>query len=238
MKSFIFATSYIDSDEKYEKRYLKWINYHKTLPFAEDKQIFLMDDGSPEEYVSRFEAKIIKPEEINTNYKVPQGKLWLDKVNVYHFDQRLGINPKDNTPGIYGSTLGWYRSVFETVKIARKFQYDKIIHVESDAYLISKQICTFIDALDSGWTALWCPKYSFPETSIQIICKDQFDKLEELRNADLNQFKNLQAEWNLPISQVAKSFEGDRYGEMTNKQLPGIDYYCQCGLDTILKYKG
>tara|TARA_R100000808_G_C2143261_1_gene151038 strand:+ start:673 stop:1389 length:717 start_codon:yes stop_codon:yes gene_type:complete len=238
MKSFIFATSYIDSSEAYEKRYLKWINYYKGLPFTEDKPLFLMDDGSPEEFISDFPGKLIKEDEIDDNYKVPQGKDWLEDVNMFHFNERIGIEPRENNPHLGGSTLGWYRSFFNSVKIALKFKFDKIIHIESDAYLISKKVCDFIDHLDSGWTTLYCPKYTFPETSIQIICKDNFDKLEILRKADINEFKEMQAEWALPITQFTKSFVGDRYGESTELQLPSIDYYCQCNLNTNLKYKG
>jgi hypothetical protein len=241
MKSFIFATSYIDNDEAYEKRYLKWIRYYQDLSFTDDKSIFLIDDGSPDEFISKFKKtkhmKVIDERDDIFNDEKLEGASWLDKSNIFHFNKRLGINPADNTPGIYGSTVGWYRSFFHSVEIANKFQFDKIIHIESDAYLITEKVCTFIDALETGWTSLWCPRYSFPETSIQIICRDQFDNLEKLRQTDLSEFSTVIAEDVLPITQVTQSFIGDRYGECTDKQVPGVDYYCQCNINTNLKYK-
>ena len=51
MKSFIFCTSYIRSEKEKAKRYEKWINYYRNLPFSSDKPMFVIDDGSDEKYL-------------------------------------------------------------------------------------------------------------------------------------------------------------------------------------------
>jgi hypothetical protein len=230
MKSFIFCTSYISDNRTKVKRYEKWINYHKELPFCSDKPLFVIDDGSDEEYISEL-----------TDTRIEEGQLEhapnARESVLYHFKERKGINPADNAPGLFGSTLGWYRSFFASYEIATKLGYEKIIHIESDGYLITQKICDYIDNLDHGWTALYCPMYYFPETSIQIICQDQFDKLKELAEAPLESYKSKQAEHTIPFTHVEKGYEGNRYGEITKKQLPEIDYYNQCNLDTFLKFR-
>ena len=241
MKSFIFATSYFSDQETYEKRYLKWINYHKNLPFAKDKKIILIDDGSPQEFVDDFGqkvGKVINHEDIDYESNTLEGQSTFEDVNLYHFKERMGINPTENKVGLGGSTVGWFRSFLQSLNIAKKFKFKKIIHVESDAYLISQNICDFMDDLDSGWLSMWCPRYQFVETTIQVICEDNFEKLEKLSDLGLDKLEGNMAENILPIEKVCQAFVGDRYGEGTKLQVPDIDYYCQCHPDTKLKFKG
>jgi hypothetical protein len=42
------------------------------------------------------------------------------------------------------------------------------------------------------------------------------------------------AEKIIPFTNVERSFVGDRYGEKVNKQMEGLDYFCQTKLDTII----
>ncbi|MAH46086.1 hypothetical protein CMI37_09650 [Candidatus Pacearchaeota archaeon] len=230
MKSFIFCTCYIGSEEARLKRYEKWINYYKGIPFSDDKPLFVIDDGSDEEYLR--ELADVRIDEGNLEH-APDSK----QSTLYHFKERVGINPEDNVPGLFGSTLGWYRSFFYSLEIASKFGYDKIIHLESDAYLITQKVCDYIDSLKTGWTSLYCPRYTFPETSIQIICEDQFDVFRKMVDKPLESYRTSQAENIIPFTHVEDSFIGDRYGEMTSMQLPGIDYYNQCNFRTNLKFK-
>lgn len=233
MKSLIFCTSYVRDHDEWENRYQKWIDYYVDLPFAKDKTLFLIDDGSDEENLSKFNGnRYDEGGEIN-----PLPPVLPPQANLYHFKERKGINPEENVPGLYGSTVGWYRSFFFSAIIAKKNNYDKIIHIESDAYLITQKICDYIDNLETGWNTLYCPMYHFPETSIQIICKDQFPALLELEAMPLDSFRMMQAEETLPITNVEKGFVGDRYGERTTMQLPKVDYYNQCNLHTKLKFK-
>jgi len=233
MKSLIFCTSYVKDLGEWKNRYQKWIDYYIDLPFSKDKALFLIDDGSDEENLSEFNGnRYNEGGEIN-----PLPPVLPPQVNLYHFKKRKGIFPEDNAPGLYGSTLGWYRSFLFSSIIAKKNDYDKIIHIESDAYLLTQKVCDYIDSLDSGWNTLYCPMYHFPETSIQIICKDQFPSMLKLEAMPLDSFRLSQAEETLPITHVEKGFVGDRYGERTTMQLPKIDYYNQCNLITKLKFR-
>jgi hypothetical protein len=42
------------------------------------------------------------------------------------------------------------------------------------------------------------------------------------------------AEKVIPFTYVERRFLGDRYGEKSNMQMEGLDYFCQTKLDTII----
>jgi hypothetical protein len=52
-----------------------------------------------------------------------------------------------------------------------------------------------------------------PETAIQVICEDQFEKMEWMRQRAQHELDGRMAEKILPFTQVDRHFKGDRYGE-------------------------
>ena len=92
----------------------------------------------------------------------------------------------------------------------------------------------YIDNFNEGWLAMWCPRHGFPESSIQVICEDQFDKFKEVINLGEDSFRGKQAERSLPFTHVEKTFVGDRFGEVMDTQRRGMDYFCQCHLNQIV----
>ena len=61
---------------------------------------------------------------------------------------------------------------------------------------------------------LWSPRHRFPETALQVICKDQFENFEKLKDANPSlSFPDL-AERLLPFTNVHKQFIGDRYSDI------------------------
>jgi hypothetical protein len=55
--------------------------------------------------------------------------------------------------------------------------FARIVHIESDAFLLSRRIVDRFNALDDGWTAFWFPAYGVPEPALQVIADDQFDAM-------------------------------------------------------------
>ena len=217
-KTLLFCTSYFDTEEKYFLRYKKWISYYSFLPFSEDKDIFILDDGSDLSLADNLYNYI--EGDITEETKV-------EKINFYHFKERWGSYSTANHPG-------WYRSFLFTYDIATTLGYDKIVLVESDLYLLSSKICKYIDDLNSGWVSFRCPTYGFPESSLQIINKDNYKKFfnfqQELLAKGLENMASKNAEWVIPFSKVETKFKGDRYGEKKAKQEPSMDYYAQANL--------
>ena len=224
MKTLIFCTSYFDTEELYQKRYQKWIDYYSSHPFTDDKHMYLIDDCS--------DLELITDDSVNT---INEGQLCdfheENKINIYSFNNRKGLNWFHNS----ANNQGWWRSFSTSLNIAEKYNYEKIIHIESDAFLISERIFEHVDSLKTGWTGLWANKYNFPESCIQIICKDQFDSFRNFVSCGpLELSKKGFAEKIIPFTNVERSFVGDRYGEKVNKQIEGLDYFCQTKLDTII----
>jgi hypothetical protein len=223
-KTLVFCTSYFETEDIYYLRYKKWISYYMSLPFSEDKTFFMLDDHS-DLSVADDRYNFIEGD-ITEDTKV-------EKMNFYHFDERWGNNRTANHPG-------WFRSFLFSLEIAETLGYEKIIHIESDMYLLSPRICEHIDELDSGWVSFRCPTYRFPESSLQVINKDNFGKFNNFKNEllakGLETLENSNVEWLLPLTHVEEKFTGDRYGERGIKQGPEMDYYAQARLNQIFVF--
>ena len=220
----VFCTSYFENQEYYYLRYKKWISYYLSLPFAEDKDFFMLDDGSDLTVADNLFNYI--EEEVTEDSKI-------EKMNFFHFKERAGNTRTANHPG-------WYRSFLYSLDIARTLGYDKIIHIESDLYLLSNKICQYIDGADSGWISFLCPKYNFPESSIQIINRDCFRKFENFRDEilakGLHSMAHANVEHLLPLTHLEKGFNGDRFGETNLPQNLDMDYYAQARLGSNFNF--
>ncbi|OEZ66539.1 hypothetical protein JAB5_56100 [Janthinobacterium sp. HH103] len=134
-----------------------------------------------------------------------------DKNLIIRFDNNLGRQSGADYPG-------WWRSFLHSVKVANELGVDKIIHIESDAYIMTPRLVNFINEIESGWNVLWSPRYRMPETAIQVICRDQFAIFEKFKdNHPDYSFPDI-AEKLLPFTTVHKQFKGDRYSDFTKNR--------------------
>lgn len=198
--------------------YGRWLDYYVTDPVRIDfDHVVLMDDASP-----------ALPEE--PRLPVVREEQWpatLPKVAIYRFASRLGRSAKFVYPG-------WWRSFFCALDFARRYHFGKIVHAESDAFVLSRALMDHINALRVDWTALWCPHYICPETAIQVICEDQYGELEALRAEGLDVLAGKAAELVLPFSNIETKWTGDRYGDFCDEIPPEADYACQVRTDMTL----
>ena len=224
MKTLIFCTSYFDTEELYQKRYQKWIDYYNNHQFTNNKHMYLIDDCSDLKLITDNAVHTIKEDQFGDFQEE-------NKINIFSFNNRKGLNWSHNS----ANNEGWWRSFTTSLDIAEKYNYEKIVHIESDAFLISMRIFDYIEGLKTGWTGLWANKYNFPESCIQVICKDQFDSFRDFASCGSHELsKKGLAEKVIPFTNVERKFVGDRYGEKVNKQVVGLDYFCQAKLDTII----
>ncbi|MBD0254136.1 MAG: hypothetical protein ICV83_00335 [Cytophagales bacterium] len=202
MKSFIFCTSYINnSSEEFSRlRYRKWIdNYNRLADQLGVEYLFLIDDGSADAYVGDDVAVIshLLPDTLS------------HRVNLVHFPDNLGRRSENDY-------AGWWRSFAFSWEVARKYHFEKIIHVESDFFVLSQALLDFIRNRNNGWTGLFSSYYNFPESAIQVIVKDAFPSLGTIyqRAVQSNYRFSGIAERTLPFTDVVKHFRGDRLGEI------------------------
>jgi len=131
---------------------------------------------------------------------------------------------------------GWFRSYGFAAKYAKKFNFKKVIHIESDAYLLSQRLFDYINQLDKGWSSLWSNRYNFPETAIQIICEDQINSYFNFSTKPYNStYINNPIEVITPFTNINKRFIGDRYSEFRADIPSDADFCCQFPIDWELR---
>lgn len=220
MAGFLFCTSYIREgvDGAGAKRWQQWIHYYKqkSVLMGIDR-IFLIDDASPIDKID-LDVTIINASEPLPE-ELPAG------VIMFRFSEHYGRES-------INVFQGWWRSFTFSVKIAEQYSFNKIIHVESDAYILSDKMFNHIHKLNAGWTAFWCPLRRFAESAIQVICADSIPNLEPYYNAGHNEWYKYRTadelpEKVLPFTQIEKRFTGDRYGAYLEGYPAHADYACQ-----------
>jgi len=195
MKSILFCTSYIKDQAAWDTRYQRWLTHYIHMDLGADR-ILLIDDCSP------YSPSGIQVHGIGDGTPVPE-----DKHLILRFKNRLGRSGLLSYPG-------WWRSFLHALDVAKELGVDKIIHIESDAFILSSKLQAHINSLESGWSTLWSEHYRIPETAVQVICKDQFEQLAMFQAMSHDQLSGQLAENMLPFTQVDKHFKGDRYGDM------------------------
>lgn len=246
MRSFIFCTCYtprisegiklgrrntwLERIEHYRAtvRWRTWLKYYsERQELFGAERIFLIDDGTPIEDI-KLDVIIINADELPDT--LPPGKV------LFRFTEHLGRRSLREFPG-------WWRSFTFASRIQEKYSFDKIIHIESDAFVLSPRMAEYIKRLATGWTAFFCPSYKLPETAIQIICKDSLQELRKFWEYG-NEFwqRSLLAERTLPFTEIKKDFIGDRYGERYEEyrrraRAEQIDYVCQAHSTMIFSNK-
>jgi len=210
ISTLLFCTSFCPNEGAWRARPRRWLDHHLALPLVHDA-VFVLDDASPF---------------VTTDYDVMVLKTLPDILPptpaafVYQFAAREGRR------GVMGHR-GWWRSFLYSLTIARRYGYARIVHIESDAYLLSRGIVDHINAIDHGWTVFWCPRYNCPEPSLQVIALDQFDAMAEVAARGLDKLTQGIAEMTLPFTHIERAFTCNRYGEF-RKTIPGYaDFACQ-----------
>ena len=132
---------------------------------------------------------------------------------MFRFRNRLGRSAITTYPG-------WWRSFLFSVVVANHYHCRKIVHIESDAYILSRRMVELINRRDSGWAVFWCPRWHCPETGIQVVCEDQFGGMLDMWNAGWERHAGKYAEHVLPFTEIVKDTHGNRYGEFRTK-IPG-----------------
>jgi hypothetical protein len=219
MKTLIFCTGYSKNLEEWEMRYGRWINAVESGNLNVDT-ILIPDDGSKE--LPDWEGVTILKEDLPDQEPDSRGI-------IYSFPDNLGRKDVYVTPG-------WHRSFMFAMTYAQKYGYEKVIHLESDAFIISPRMEDYINEISNGWETFWCPKWRLPETSIQVIAGNSLNDYLELSLIPYEKFSGKppdpnpsQGESWLRFTHIHKEFKGDRYGENgANSIIPeDADYACQ-----------
>ncbi|MGH1590378.1 hypothetical protein ACRBEV_21115 [Methylobacterium phyllosphaerae] len=199
-KTLIFCTAFATDDETWLNRYRRWVDAIKNSSLHYD-QLLLIDDGSP--VLPSWNDVLV----VEIGQEIPITDAADSKIVLLHFETNLGR--KD-----INDFAGWYRSFCYAGKYAAENGFDKIIHIESDSFLISDRIKNYFNEFNSGWLALWCRRWLWPETAVQIMAGDAVGALAI--QDQIMPHERLVGKWmelSLPFTHVDPDFNGDRYGE-------------------------
>ena len=211
MKTLAFCTSWADNDDTWRYRYRKWFAHMQASPLHAS-QLLVIDDGSP--------GPLVLPHSATLSADALPGDCPESPGVVIRFAERLGRKAVLDYPG-------WWRSFTYAADYAERYGFDKVVHVESDSYILSPRLCEYINELERGWVGFWCPRSSFPETCIQVICPDQLHAYFDIAAQPYEVFVGKAAEMILPFTHVESNFKGDRYGEYRTELPLDADYAVQ-----------
>lgn len=211
MKTLVYCTAYANSNHAWNARYRKWIDAIRATSLAFD-QLLLIDDGSPV-VPSWDDVNVVSSLDTDVGSA---------RCVLHHFHIRLGND--------MGPWPGWNRSFLYTAGYARQHGFEKAIHVESDAFLITNRLCQYFNSIQDEWVTLWCPRYSMPESGIQVMAGKGLEMFVAFAEKPHSERIGKTAELGFPRTRVEQSFIGDRYGEYLDHIPADADYVMQASV--------
>ncbi len=214
MKTLVFCTSYATSQRDWDNRHAVWLRALQRSALHFD-QLLIVDDGSTflpawaqVEIVREVDAP--QPEDVQSNAS----------ILLYSHAERLGRQSVFQFPG-------WYRSFAFGVLYGETHGFEKIIHLESDAFLISDRIQRHFNEFTSGWFSVWCEAYLFPEIAIQAAAGDEVAAMAAFVREPYSRLAGQIHEYLVPFTHIERDFVGNRYGEMIGHVPQHADYSAQ-----------
>lgn len=212
MKTLLFAPCYLDEGDRLQRN-LKWLKYYKDLKGnLKYDDILLVDNAS-----SISSLQELKKD--HSDIRVLESKVHLSRL----------------TEHAYGY---WFKAFRKGISYALNNGYDKIIHCDSDVFILKQELVDYVNSINSGWNCLYCSMYDYPETTFQIIGKDKFEEAYDFfLDGFLKFYPYKIAETEIPFTHVEKGFIGDRYGELNKPQTLEMAWYGQCLVTTPMTFE-
>ena len=187
----------------YRERIGFWLRYYlPRLPPEWD--IILLDNGSDvrvgQEFVARY-----------------GGRVQLVRMPI---EYRRGTDAIHSSDYLYS-----WRAVYALGPLfLRLMEYDRVFHVESDFFIISPRMWEWAKNVGEGWQTVWVPKYNWPESGFQVLCKG-CQAYDDFTAGDWKEHNGKVMEPILPFTNTNREFVGDRYSERGIFGVPeNVDY--------------
>ncbi len=223
MKTALFTPCFLEGKDAIGNdrlaRNLEYVSYYSKI--SEDMgidSIVLYDNASPMDLVGRFEREI--------PYAIGNSEV---DFQFFREPERLYGG------GGYNYPYCWRALYFLKDLIDLGFQ--KFLIIDSDGYVLSPRLAKHIKNLNTGWEALWCKKWQFPDASIQILCEDTFNVYNDFTKGPWLDHNGKCMETSLPFTKINKDFDCDRYGEDRALVTSHTDFYGQRPLDIKMEYR-
>jgi hypothetical protein len=190
-------------------RYRLWLNAMRGSEIVHD-HILLVDDASP-----------VLPEwlDIHVTNRL-HDDLAPSGVTLYRFDRRLGRQGRNVYPG-------WYRSFCLAARFAERHNFEKVVHVESDGFIITSRMQAYINDLTDDWVAPTIQSHAMPESAIQVMAGRGLVSYIQFARNPYSEIVGTAAENILPFTRVEREFIGSRYGETLHHVPREADFVTQ-----------
>ncbi len=201
MRTLVFCTSFADRALTWRQRYGRWLDALRRSQIQFD-QILIADDASP--VPPPWSDLLILEEPPNGGEADPRCAASLGAEFVmYRFRERRGRQP--------WGLPGWHRSFAFAAKYGFLNGFDKVIHIESDAFIISREMQALVNQITEGWVTPWCPRHGFPEMAIEVVSGSQVRRFAEWADRPYSEMSGRCHEWSLPYTHIVRNLIGDRY---------------------------
>jgi hypothetical protein len=200
LKTLVFCTAYAATAKVWANRYRRWID-GIDQSILEPDQILIVDDGSPS-LPGWPDTQITSSTGLEDAAFTPAHS----KILLHHFQHRLGRRDVMDFPG-------WYRSFVYAARYAEMLGFERIVHIESDAFLISPRAQAWFRDFAEGWAALWSTTYAMPESACQIAAGAGLGRLRDFVSQPYENLIGVSHEKSLRLTHIEKSLRGARYGE-------------------------
>lgn len=214
--------------EDYRKKTAKFLEYYsqpevlEALGLESTKDIWIIDNAS------KFQEDYLLGEEIRKNQPYTYWNYSWKRYHKYY-----------DRPSHLSYSYCW-RALYFGRELFQEYDYDKILHLNNDSFLLSKNIMKHIKNIPNGkaWMP-YCPKHNFPECDINVYTKD-FEGYWEL-TAKPYAFWTGQAMENVLKKykwDVEKNWIGDRWAEYPKDIPPNADFATQVRINQEIRFNG
>jgi hypothetical protein len=195
-RTLAFCTCYAADATTWQLRYRRWIRAMQRNGLAWD-QLLIVDDGSPALPEGWNDVAVVRAGEA-----APADA----RIVLVHFARQLGQGGWRDYPG-------WFRSFGFAADYAAARGFARVVHVESDAYVISRRFAERLNAVREGWVAPLQTRHRMPESAIQVIAGASLGTFRDFAALSYDPFRGKDIEREIPFTEVLTGFKGDRYGE-------------------------
>jgi hypothetical protein len=242
VKTCLFTLSYLDGVDNLGnnrlERNLKYLNYYWPLRKEFGFQKIVMADNCSS-VKSLAYLSDLAPASLGIQSEAQSSQLIPDfEIQLFRFEDHLAYGttfPQDDPRSYYDYPYCW-RGFDFLRRVFGHLNYDRVILIDSDGFVLSPRLAHFMRDIASGWTSFWCKKYGFPEASLQVIDRNSFRSryFTEPWQSHVGEIM----EWSLPFTEVNRGFNCDRYGETRTPVSPDMDYYGQALNEMAMVYRG
>jgi hypothetical protein len=213
MRTLVYCTTYAEAAGVWQSRIRRWLD--AVLGGGLDaQQILIVDDGSPV-LPGWADTQLFSGDAVGEAFTVgPRGQ-----VLLFHFRERLG---RANA----AHDAGWHRSYAFGALYAEANGFERVVHIASDAFLISERARGFVAGVRDGWVAPGNAPGGAPEWAISVAAGDGLRRLAEYARRPYDAAAGRVQE-SLPFTSVERSLTGGRFGDTAVPVPHNLDYAAQ-----------